>query len=123
MLTQRVASLEKREARYRRVFADKIAAFREACYLLFGYTVKMTEQQDQSGLIDTLLTLRSKYAQRDEEQLEFQYIPGAVHMIENEYSNSPELTRQVNMFLRKWNCIPAFIANLTIESFNKVTMG
>lgn len=41
----------------------------------------MTEQQDLSGLTVTLLSLHSKYAQRDEERLEFQYTPGSVNMI------------------------------------------
>ncbi|CAM6081807.1 unnamed protein product [Calypogeia fissa] len=124
VLTQRVTALEKREARYKQVFANKISVFREACGLIFGYKVQMNEEQDPStGSSITLFTLRSIYSTSEEEQIQFQFKAGTLEMIANDYVSSPELQRQVNTFVRNYKSIPAFIANLTMEQFNKTTLG
>ncbi|KAL2621334.1 hypothetical protein R1flu_001539 [Riccia fluitans] len=124
MLKQRVSALEKREVRYRQVFGNKIAVFREACGLIFGYKVQMNEEQDSStGSTVTLFTLRSIYSGSEDEQIQFQFKAGNLEMIANEYTSSPEIQRQVITFLRNFKSIPAFIANLTMELFNKTTLG
>ncbi|KAG6541966.1 hypothetical protein Mapa_016603 [Marchantia paleacea] len=124
MLKQRVSALEKREVRYRQVFGNKIAVFREACGLIFGYKVQMNEEQDSStGGSITLFTLRSIYSSSEDEQIQFQFKAGNLEMIANEYTASPEIQRQVTTFLRNFKSIPAFIANLTMELFNKTTLG
>ncbi|XP_058089997.1 mitotic spindle checkpoint protein MAD1 isoform X2 [Magnolia sinica] len=66
-LKAQIATLEKREERYKTVFAEKISVFRRACCSLFGY--------------------------------------------------------KVEIFIRKMNSIPAFTANLTVESFNRRTLS
>ncbi|KAL3680469.1 hypothetical protein R1sor_023425 [Riccia sorocarpa] len=124
LLKQRVSALEKREVRYRQVFGNKIAVFREACGLIFGYKVQMNEEQDSStGATVTLFTLRSIYSGSEDEQIQFQFKSGNLEMIANEYTSSPEIQRQVTTFLRNFKSIPAFIANLTMELFNKTTLG
>ncbi|KAG6466882.1 hypothetical protein ZIOFF_075323 [Zingiber officinale] len=40
-LKSQIATLEKREERYKAVFAEKISIFRRACCLLFGYKVRL----------------------------------------------------------------------------------
>ncbi|KAH8970173.1 hypothetical protein BDL97_02G074300 [Sphagnum fallax] len=123
-LTKQVSTLEKRETRYQRVFADKINLFRTACFLLFGYTVLMREEKDPStGMPVTLFTLQSIYAQNADEELLFQLNSGRMDMVANEYTTSPELERQVTTFLKNFKSYPAFIANLTMELFNKSTLG
>ncbi|KAM3334173.1 hypothetical protein ACQJBY_028922 [Aegilops geniculata] len=75
-LKNQVATLEKREERYKAVFLERISVFRKACCSLFGYQV-------------------------------------------NGYTSQHEIAQQVDIFVRKMNSIPAFTANLTMESFNK----
>ncbi|XP_048565350.1 mitotic spindle checkpoint protein MAD1 isoform X2 [Triticum urartu] len=75
-LKNQVATLEKREERYKAVFLERISVFRKACCSLFGYQV-------------------------------------------NGYTSQHEIAQQVDIFIRKMNSIPAFTANLTMESFNK----
>ncbi|KAM3353012.1 hypothetical protein ACQJBY_024281 [Aegilops geniculata] len=75
-LKNQVATLEKREERYKAVFLERISVFRKACCSLFGYQV-------------------------------------------NGYTSHHEIAQQVDIFIRKMNSIPAFTANLTMESFNK----
>eukprot|EP00897_Mesotaenium_endlicherianum_P003406 jgi/Mesen1/3093/ME000184S02158 len=96
VLTRRVAALEKKEARYKEIFAEKITAFREACYFLFGYRVDMGEAQDPStGAAASTFALRSMYADGEEEVLRFQHAGGRYEILATDYACTPEIERQV----------------------------
>lgn len=124
LLREQVNSLEKREARYKKVFAEKISVFRQACCLLFGYTVEMSEEQQLStGMTVTLFTLQSIYAQSEDETIQFQFESNHMNLLANEYTSYPEISRMVDVYLKKFNSIPAFTANLTSELFNKTTLS
>ncbi|XP_062176281.1 mitotic spindle checkpoint protein MAD1 isoform X2 [Alnus glutinosa] len=122
-LKEQIATLEKREERYKTVFADRISVFRRACCELFGYKIVMDEHQRSNGIPVTRFTLQSIYAQSDDEKLEFEYESGNTIILTNDYTSQPEISHQVNIFIRKLNSIPAFTANLTVESFNKRTLS
>ncbi|KAI5066038.1 hypothetical protein GOP47_0018662 [Adiantum capillus-veneris] len=100
VLRDQVSSLEKREARYKKVFAEKISVFRQACCLLFGYSVEMSEEQQLStGMTVTLFTLQSIYAQSDDESIVFQFESNHMNLLANEYVSSPEISRMVRFNL------------------------
>ncbi|XP_023530274.1 mitotic spindle checkpoint protein MAD1 [Cucurbita pepo subsp. pepo] len=122
-LKEQIATLEKREERYKTVFADRISVFRRACCELFGYKIVMDEHQRTDGIPVTRFTLQSIYAQSDDEKLQFEYESGNTNILANNYTSQPELSRQVEIFIRKMNSIPAFTANLTVESFNRRTLS
>ncbi|XP_072965955.1 mitotic spindle checkpoint protein MAD1 [Typha angustifolia] len=122
-LKGQIAVLEKREERYKAVFAEKISVFRRACCSLFGYKIVMDDQQRPNGIPVTRFTLQSVYAQSDDEKLEFEYESGSTNILVNDYTSQPEISHQVEIFIRKMNSIPAFTANLTMESFNKRTLS
>ncbi|KAJ0013716.1 hypothetical protein Pint_20703 [Pistacia integerrima] len=122
-LKEQIATLEKREERYKTVFADRISVFRRACCELFGYKIVMDEHQRSNGISVPHFTLQSIYAQSDDEKLEFEYESGNTNVLVNNYTSQPEISRQIDIFVRKMNSIPAFTANLTVESFNKRTLS
>ncbi|OAY75840.1 Mitotic spindle checkpoint protein MAD1 [Ananas comosus] len=122
-LKSQIAILEKREERYKAVFAEKISVFRRACCSLFGYKIVMDDQQRPNGIPVTRFTLQSIYAQSDDEKLEFEYESGTTNIVVNEYISQPEISHQVEIFIKKMNSIQAFTANLTMESFNKRTLS
>ncbi|XP_074583195.1 mitotic spindle checkpoint protein MAD1 isoform X1 [Curcuma longa] len=122
-LKSQIATLEKREERYKAVFAEKISVFRRACCLLFGYKIVMDDQQRADGIHVTRFILQSIYAQSDDEKLEFEYESGNTNILANDYSSQPEVAQQIEIFIKKMNSVPAFTANLTIESFNKRTLS
>ncbi|PPE02797.1 hypothetical protein GOBAR_DD00166 [Gossypium barbadense] len=122
-LKEQIATLEKREERYKTVFADRISVFRRACCELFGYKIVMDEHQRPNGIPVTHFTLQSIYAQNDDEKLEFEYESGNTNILANDYTAQPEISHQVDIFVRKLNSIPAFTANLTVESFNRRTLS
>ncbi|ESQ43676.1 hypothetical protein EUTSA_v10012797mg [Eutrema salsugineum] len=121
-LKEQVATLEKREERYKTVFADRISVFRRACCELFGYKIVMDEHQRPNGIPVTRFTLQSIYAQSDDEKLEFEYESGNTSILDNQYTSQGEIAKQIEIFIRKFNSIPAFTANLTMESFNRRTL-
>ncbi|CAN6543370.1 unnamed protein product [Malus baccata var. baccata] len=121
-LKEQIATLEKREERYKTVFADRISVFRRACCELFGYKIVMDEHQRPNGIPVTRFTLQSIYAQSDDEKLEFEYESGSTNILANDYTSQSEISHQVEIFIRKLNSIPAFTANLTVESFNRRTL-
>ncbi|KAL5228022.1 hypothetical protein ABZP36_016287 [Zizania latifolia] len=118
-LKNQIATLEKREERYKTVFAERISVFRKACCSLFGYKIVMNEHQQSNGIPVTRFILQSVYAQSDGEKLEFDYESGSTNIVVNDYTSQQEIAQQVDIFVRKMNSIPAFTANLTMESFNK----
>lgn len=122
-LKEQIATLEKREERYKTVFADRISVFRRACCELFGYKIVMDDQQRPNGIPITRFTLQSIYAQGDDEKLEFEYESGNTNILVNDYAKQPDISQQVEIFIRKLNSIPAFTANLTVESFNRRTLS
>eukprot|EP00258_Populus_trichocarpa_P019654 XP_006385088.2 mitotic spindle checkpoint protein MAD1 isoform X2 [Populus trichocarpa] len=122
-LKEQIATLEKREERYKTVFADRISVFRRACCELFGYKIVMDEHQRSNGIPVTRFTLQSVYAQSDDEKLEFEYESGNTNILANDYTSQPDISRQADIFIRKMNSIPAFTANLTVESFNRRTLS
>ncbi|KAM0862896.1 hypothetical protein ACQ4PT_044977 [Festuca glaucescens] len=121
-LKNQVATLEKREERYKAVFSERISVFRKACCSLFGYKIVMNDEQQSNGIHVTRFTLQSVYAQSDDEKLEFVYESGSTNIVVNGYTSQQEIAQQVEIFIRKMNSIPAFTANLTMESFNKRIM-
>ncbi|KAL8487258.1 hypothetical protein ACS0TY_023798 [Phlomoides rotata] len=122
-LKEQIATLEKREERYKTVFAERISVFRRACCELFGYKIVMDDHQRSDGIPVTRFTLHSIYAMSEDEKLQFEYESGNTNIVVNEYTSHPEISRQVDIFIRKMNSIPAFTANLTVESFNKRTLS
>ncbi|CAL4946338.1 unnamed protein product [Urochloa decumbens] len=118
-LKNQIATLEKREERYKAVFAERISVFRKACCSLFGYKIVMNDQQQSNGIPVTRFILQSVYAQTDDEKLEFDYESGSTNIVANDYTSQQEIAQQVDVFIRRMNSIPAFTANLTMESFNK----
>lgn len=122
-LKEQIATLEKREERYKTVFADKICVFRRACCELFGYKIVMDDKRRPNGIPITCFSLQSIYSQSDDEMLEFEYESGSTNIVMNNYTSQSDISQQVEIFIRKMNSIPAFTANLTVESFNRRTLS
>ncbi|KAF7024925.1 hypothetical protein CFC21_037184 [Triticum aestivum] len=80
-LKNQVATLEKREERYKAVFLERISVFRKACCSLFGYQIVMNDEQQPNGIHVTRFTLQSVYAQTDDEKLEFLYESGSTNIV------------------------------------------
>uniref|UniRef100_A0A453G2E1 DUF4094 domain-containing protein n=2 Tax=Aegilops tauschii subsp. strangulata TaxID=200361 RepID=A0A453G2E1_AEGTS len=96
-LKNQVATLEKREERYKAVFLERISVFRKACCSLFGYQIVMNDEQQPNGIHVTRFTLQSVYAQTDDEKLEFLYESGSTNIVVNGYTSQHEIAQQMMM--------------------------
>ena len=125
-----VADLEKREQRYMAMFKKQIWNFREAVYLIFGYKVDMGE--DKATGMPTA-TLRSKFAAREDELITIRAEPakvgatgaaggGKADLHPTPYAETPEVKLMVDTSVGRCRSVPAFVANLTMELFNKQTL-
>ncbi|KAK9800790.1 hypothetical protein WJX73_003823 [Symbiochloris irregularis] len=117
LLQLKVNDLEKRNKRLTEVFTKQVAAFREACFRLFGYRLDMNMQP---GGHVSIITLKPQHASRKSEELVFQQKGGAegsLELVGNEYV-SRKLAKEAETYIHRFKSIPAFTANLTMELFN-----
>ncbi|GJN16994.1 hypothetical protein PR202_gb04031 [Eleusine coracana subsp. coracana] len=73
-LKNQIATLEKREERYKAVFAERISGLPEGLLLAFWLQV---------------------YAQSDDENLEFDYESGSTNIVVNDYTSQQDIAQQV----------------------------
>eukprot|EP00873_Tetraselmis_striata_P016155 jgi/Tetstr1/436419/TSEL_025249.t1 len=125
VLKRQVAEVEKRELRLKEVFRERIQAFREACYQLFGYRVDMTSEASSRGAgtgAATSFVLKPAKADSKEDQLLFRFSQaGGMEMLDTPFTSHPSRQQEVQTFIHKFRSIPAFTANLTMELFQKQT--
>ncbi|KAG2441944.1 hypothetical protein HXX76_003549 [Chlamydomonas incerta] len=123
VLRRKVEECEKAMHRLKSVFKERITVFREACYSLFGYRVDMTAEAttaaDAAGA-PTTFTLKPQHADDPAALLVFRYSSGRMELVPNAFTRD-RLSREVETFVRKFSCIPALTANLTMENFQKQT--
>ncbi|GLI71624.1 hypothetical protein VaNZ11_016893 [Volvox africanus] len=125
VLRRKVEECEKAMNRLKMVFKERITVFREACYSLFGYRVDMTAEAtvaaDAAGA-PTTFTLKPQHADDPAALLVFRCTSGGgrMELVPNTFTRE-RLAREVETFVRKFNCIPALTANLTMDNFQKQT--
>lgn len=123
---RKIGDLEKRELRLMSAFKKQIYNFRETVTLLFGYKVDMAVDSVTGA---STATLRSLFANGDDDKaLRFAVTPakpgvskneGTVTIIETDYSSTAEVKLMTHTFVDRCGSVPAFLANLTMELFNK----
>mmetsp|Transcript_3177 Transcript_3177/g.9010 ORF Transcript_3177/g.9010 Transcript_3177/m.9010 type:complete len:779 (-) Transcript_3177:5355-7691(-) len=125
VLQRQVGEVEKRERRLKEVFRDRIQAFREACYQLFGYRVDMASESSSRGAgagAASSFVLRPAKADCKDDHLMFRFTQaGGMEMLDTPFTIQPARQREVQTFIGKFGSIPAFTANLTMELFQKQT--
>ncbi|GIL68543.1 hypothetical protein Vafri_21808 [Volvox africanus] len=125
VLRRKVEECEKAMNRLKAVFKERITVFREACYSLFGYRIDMTAEAtvaaDAAGA-PTTFTLKPQHADDPAALLVFRCMGGGgrMELVPNTFTRE-RLAREVETFVRKFNCIPALTANLTMDNFQKQT--
>ena len=111
------AESDKKFARLRSIFNDKVTNFREFVYLTSGYKIELLD--------NNIYKLQSMYFDQSSDYILFQCklnILKQIQSIELLQSNcSNTIDKNVMMYLNKLNSIPAFLAALTLDLFDKQT--
>ncbi len=118
-----VTELEKLRTRLQQVFASHISKFREACYLLFGYRVEFAAEAasvSSSGTSTIILKPQRSDSKRAEFIFKMSKSQKEVHLTPSDFTRQ-HLKTEVQTFLDRYKSAPAFLANYTMEMFQKDT--
>ncbi|XP_043097150.1 mitotic spindle assembly checkpoint protein MAD1-like isoform X1 [Puntigrus tetrazona] len=115
-LRKQMESAELKNQRLKEVFKKKIQEFRTACYVLTGYQIDIT--------VENQYRLTSVYAEHEEDSLLFKSTgpvgSGSMQLLETDFSRT--LTGLVDLHLFHQKSIPVFLSAVTIELFSRQTV-
>ncbi|XP_062865888.1 mitotic spindle assembly checkpoint protein MAD1 [Trichomycterus rosablanca] len=115
-LRKQVESAELKNQRLKEVFQKKIQEFRTACYVLTGYQIDIT--------VENQYRLTSVYAERMEDSLLFKASgpvgSGSMQLLETDFSRT--LTELVELHLFHQKSIPVFLSAVTLDLFSRQTV-
>jgi len=109
----------KLNQRLKEMFRERITCFREAVYLLTGYKIDLYSPDGTAGAAHPRLKLRSMYAEDPEDALLFQWRGDSLELMETPFAKN--IDPRLLSILRGTNSVPAFLANATLELFEKQT--
>lgn len=116
-LRKQMESAELKNQRLKEVFQKKIQEFRTACYVLTGYQIDIT--------VENQYRLTSVYAEHMEDSLLFKSTgpvgSGSMQLLETDFSRT--LTGLVDLHLFHQKSIPVFLSAVTIELFSRQTVA
>ncbi|XP_065110295.1 mitotic spindle assembly checkpoint protein MAD1 [Paramisgurnus dabryanus] len=116
-LRKQMESAELKNQRLKEVFQKKIQEFRTACYVLTGYQIDIT--------VENQYRLTSVYAEHMEDSLLFKSTgpvgSGSMQLLETDFSRT--LTGLVDLHLFHQKSIPVFLSAVTIELFSRQTVS
>ncbi|XP_017283004.1 mitotic spindle assembly checkpoint protein MAD1 [Kryptolebias marmoratus] len=111
-LRKQMESSELRNQRLKEVFQKKIQEFRTVCYVLTGYQIDITTENQYR--------LTSVYAEHMEDSLLFKKgSNGTMQLMETEFSKT--LGEMVALHLHHQKSIPAFLSAVTLDLFSRQT--
>uniref|UniRef100_A0A3Q3LM55 Mitotic spindle assembly checkpoint protein MAD1 n=1 Tax=Mastacembelus armatus TaxID=205130 RepID=A0A3Q3LM55_9TELE len=111
-LRKQMESSELRNQRLKEVFQRKIQEFRTVCYVLTGYQIDITTENQYR--------LTSVYAEHMDDSLLFKKgANGSMQLMETEFSKT--LGEMVALHLHHQKSIPAFLSAVTLDLFSRQT--
>ncbi|CAB1441890.1 unnamed protein product [Pleuronectes platessa] len=111
-LRKQMESSELRNQRLKEVFQRKIQEFRTVCYVLTGYQIDITTENQYR--------LASVYSEHMDDSLLFKKGPnGSMQLMETEFSKT--LGEMVALHLHHQKSIPAFLSAVTLDLFSRQT--
>ncbi|KAM9304948.1 mitotic spindle assembly checkpoint protein MAD1 [Gastrophryne carolinensis] len=115
-LRKQVESAELKNQRLREVFQTKIHEFRTVCYMLTGYRIDITTENQYR--------LTSMYAEHKDDNLLFKSTSpsgGKLQLLETNFSLT--LRDFIDLHLHHQNSIPAFLSAVTLDLFSRQTFA
>jgi len=108
----------KLHARLKERFRLQLTWFREAVYLLTGFKIDMTSDRDEDDA--TTVRLRSMFAEHPDDALLFQWSKDGVQLLDTPFAAG--LDDRLFASLRFCNSVPAFLATVQLDLFDKSTL-
>ncbi|KAK7080660.1 Mitotic spindle assembly checkpoint protein MAD1 [Halocaridina rubra] len=112
-LQEQISSMETRNKRLMEAFKKKSQEMREAIYLLTGYRIDSTNENQYR--------LTNMYAESSEDYLMFELTAdGQLQLLETPFSSAQE--ELVDIYLTSKHSFPALLSAITLELFGKQSM-
>ena len=108
----------KLNQRLKEMFRERITCFREAVYLLTGYKIDLFSPDGTANSYPRL-KLRSMYAEDPEDAILFQWRGDSLELMETPFAKN--IDPRLLSILRGTNSVPAFLANTTLDLFERQT--
>lgn len=121
LLSKRLAEVQKTSERLQQIFTRQIAIFREAVLLLFGYRVEMISDPSQRDCRAQFTLTPAGQEHNHHSSLAFKLMRDGCMVLQPTTATIKQYTREIETFIERFKSIPAFIANLTMENFQKDT--
>lgn len=109
----------KLNQRLKEMFRERITCFREAVYLLTGYKIDLFSPDGTANNSYPRLKLRSMYAEDPEDDILFQWRGDSLELMETPFAKN--IDPRLLSILRGTNSVPAFLANTTLDLFERQT--
>ncbi|KAM3567435.1 hypothetical protein VYU27_010420, partial [Nannochloropsis oceanica] len=116
MMVGETVDSSKYHQRLKEAFKQRINLFRDCCYQLTGYMITLSTDREFPQV-----TLRSMYAESQEDCLLFQWRGETLEMLETAFTKH-KLRASLLDTLRRYNSLPLFLAGITQELFETSTM-
>uniref|UniRef100_A0AAZ3Q1Z7 Mitotic spindle assembly checkpoint protein MAD1 n=1 Tax=Oncorhynchus tshawytscha TaxID=74940 RepID=A0AAZ3Q1Z7_ONCTS len=111
-LRKQMETAELKNQRLKEVFQRKIQEFRTVCYVLTGYQIDITTENQYR--------LTSVYAEHMDDSLLFKMGgPSSMQLMETDFSRT--LREMVDLHLHHQKSIPAFLSAVTLDLFSRQT--
>ena len=118
--TETGVDANKLHARLKERFRQHLNWFREAVYILTGFKIDMTTQDHDEADGATTVRLRSMFAERPDDALLFQWSSEGVQLLDTPFASN--LDERLFASLTYCNSVPAFLATVQLELFDKSTL-
>lgn len=114
LLQKKLTDVQKGSERLKQVFTRQIAMLRESIPKIFGYHLEMVSDP-ASRETKAIFTLHPQGSDSNSKVIFKLLIDGSVSLVENEFTK--RFSKEIETFINKFNSIPGFIANMTLENF------
>ena len=116
LLKKKLADVQKGSERLKQVFSRQISMLRESIPKIFGYQLEMvTDPNDKES--KAIFTLYPQGSDPNSKVIFKLLQNGTMSLVENNFSK--KFAKEIHTFIGKFNSIPAFIANMTIDNFQR----
>lgn len=116
MLRKKLSEVQKASERLKQVFMRQITLLRESVPKIFGYQLEMVSDPDKRDC-KAIFTL-SPQTMGSNSKIIFKLLrDGQMELVENDFAK--KYPKEIETFIKKFNSIPGFIANMTLENFQR----
>ena len=116
LLQKKLTEVQKGSERLKQVFTRQIAMLRESIPKIFGYQLEMVSDPNSKDT-KAIFTLHPQGFNSCSNVVFKLLCDGSISLVENDFTK--KYAKEIETFIHKFSSIPGFIANMTLENFQK----